>query len=56
MGSTGASVFEVLRDAGRHRVEAEGLGVSLGALAGLAQNEEPAASAVKREEEEDWGK
>ena len=39
----------------RHRVETEGLALSLGALAGLAQNKNPAAPAVKREAEEEWG-
>jgi hypothetical protein len=36
----------------RHRVETEGLAVPLGPLAGKS----PACEAVRREEEEDWGK
>jgi hypothetical protein len=44
------------RWARRNRVEAEGFGLSFGALARLAQDEEPEASAVKREAEEDWSK
>src|SRR5215510_8803505 len=38
----------------RHRVETEGLALSLGALAGLAQDEDLGAAAVKREAEEEW--
>jgi hypothetical protein len=40
----------------RHRVEAEGLGLSFRPLARLAQNEEPGlCGGEAREAEEDWG-
>ena len=38
------------------RVEAVGLALRLRALEGLAQFKNPAAPAVKREAEEDWGR
>jgi ATP-dependent DNA ligase len=40
----------------RYRVEAEGLGLPLRSVEGLAQVQESAAPAVKREAEEDWRK
>jgi hypothetical protein len=39
----------------RHRVQAQGLALLLGALARLVKMKNPAAPAVKREAEEDWG-
>jgi bifunctional non-homologous end joining protein LigD len=40
----------------RHRVEAQGLALPLGALAALAQDEEPGARCGEAEAEEDWGR
>jgi hypothetical protein len=39
----------------RHRIEAPWLALPLQPLAVLGQEQEPAAPAVKREAEEDWG-
>jgi hypothetical protein len=40
---------------GRHRVETQGLALSLRSLARLAKMKNPEAPAVKREAEQDWG-
>jgi hypothetical protein len=39
-----------------NRLEAPGFKLSIGPLAGLAQEQDPAAPAVRREAEENWGK
>ena len=40
--------------AGRHRIQTQDLALSLRPLGGLAEIENPACEAVKREAEEDW--
>ena len=46
-----------LQDGARgYRLEAAGIALSVGQVAGLAQVQEPGSAAVRREAEEDWGR
>ena len=57
MEGDGPTVFAHAKRGPRgHRVEAEGLALPLGPLADWLKSKNPACAAVKREEEEDWGK
>jgi hypothetical protein len=55
MRATGVrDVLIYCRDLLRHPIEADGCALSQRAIDGVAQVEEPASAAVRREREEEW--
>ena len=53
----GATVFrQACKMARRHRLEAEGFALSLGAARPTGKMKNPTDEAVRREAEEDWGR